>query len=40
VPLLHAGPPFLPIILSLSTTLLTGMSGISLYFTPRRDSNQ
>jgi hypothetical protein len=30
VPLLLLGPPFFPIILFWSTTLLTGMTGISL----------
>jgi hypothetical protein len=31
VPLLLLGPPLFPIILFLSTTLLTGMTGISLH---------
>jgi hypothetical protein len=31
VPLLLLGPPFFPIILLGSTTLLTGMTGISLH---------
>jgi hypothetical protein len=31
VPLLLLGPPFFPIILLVSTTLLTGMTGISLH---------
>jgi energy-converting hydrogenase Eha subunit G len=31
LPVLLLGPPFLPIILFLYTTLLTGMTGISLH---------